>query len=231
MLGGAVRAASASSTVKIGVLWLDGAGVQVGLTSYGVSATGFGTTWKESHGAVTAHADAAQASVCVFYETTGSSVWFDHIRMVRAWPNFHAEANAADSHDSVSLVSVDFGSEKHDIGGNFANNQFTAPHDGFYKFAVNIQTVAAATPVADLHNNNFRSVVRLSRTSGGGSPTTIAEGIASDNGERWQFTVSIGSVELLAGDTVGVNLLNGTNRVLNIAYGAGQTWFMGEQTS
>ena len=230
MLGGAVRAASASSTVKIAVTWLDSDGAQVGSLTYGVATTGFGTDWKEAHGAVTAHADAAQASVCVFYETTGASVWFDHIRMVRAWPNFHAEANAADSHASLSVLSVDFGSEKHDIGGNFANNQFTAPHDGFYKFAVNIQTVADATPVADLYGNQYRSVVRLVRGSGGNS-TTIAEGIASDNGERWQFTVSIGSVELLAGDTVGVNLLNGTNRDLDIAYGAGQTWFMGEQTS
>ena len=230
MLGGAVRAASASSTVKIAVTWLDSDGAQVGSLTYGVATTGFGTDWKEAHGAVTAHADAAQASVCVFYETTGASVWFDHIRMVRAWPNFHAEANAADSHASLSVLSVDFGSEKHDIGGNFANNQFTAPHDGFYKFAVNIQTVADATPVADLYGNQYRSVVRLVRGSGGNS-TTIAEGIASDNGARWQFTVSIGSVELLAGDTVGVNLLNGTNRDLDIAYGAGQTWFMGEQTS
>jgi hypothetical protein len=177
--------------------------------------------------------DAVEIAIVLYYQTTGSDVWFDSLRMVRAFPNFHAEANASLTVVSGTGVTISLGLEKHDVGGNFASSYFIAPHDGFYKFSANVQATAAATPVTD---SAYGSVIYLVRWSGdpvGTTVTTIAEGIGTDNGStaRWQFTINTGSVELLARDHVYLSLQNGTNRDLTVNYSAGQTWFMGEQTS
>jgi len=136
-------------------------------------------------------------------------------------PAFLAWNSVTDSNvtGDGTVVTVQFDTEVFDLASNFANNIFTAPVTGKYRFSVSVQ-------ISDLDTNHTSRNVELITSN---RAYTIDVATLASN----PFTTCImnGSVicDMDAGDTAMVNItVSGGSKVVEVGGSVTRTFFCGE---
>ncbi len=87
-----------------------------------------------------------------------------------------ASRNAAQTIASGSWVKVELDAETYDLRGDFANNKFTAPVDGYYRIYMQAKMIMGIERVFNIaiFKNGFQGATAYHKSAGNNLPVTIA---------------------------------------------------------
>ena len=134
-------------------------------------------------------------------------------------PAFHVHPTSAQSSIATGGVTIVYGTERFDVGSNFASNTFTAPIGGKYFLQVSIQLRNVDTASAYY----VTSLITSNKTYEFTFDPGMSEGEGDWNAWNWEFSTI---ADMDASDTAYVTLNQETGTAQSDINVAG-TWFSG----
>ena len=185
-----------------------------------------GTDWEVGRGTVTSGSpDTLSRDSILASSNAGSAVsWSSGAKDVylvnpAEWiggVGFHVDKNGTgqNSISDATETQLTWSTERFDRGGDFASNQFTAPHDGIYLFVLALQVQSATNLV------EARALIR----KGG---TTVLFGRGTPVGGNAANALAVGTLLLDAGDVIDAAVLQDSDGAANVDGSTERTYFQG----
>ena len=219
----------ASFSIVVSAYWFQDDRSASGVSSFTTVFNGNlgGTTdWRQKSATLTPPSDAAYCRIDLYRGASpGGSCYFDELEFREQPPSFKAFAPATPAVPKGSFVTVDFGSEEYDHGGNFASEKFTVPEDGLYQFECQIH----CTPDSSFTFGDYAEMY-FQRRDSSGTYSDIGRTLASAVASSVMTVSSLTTAELVAGDKVDVRF-KPVGESVTLDTNVTHTWFSGRKLS